>query len=82
MYVRINKGTHTIQKMVDLANLDDEEKFFETVLTGNVGVLAIDQQGTHIIQKIITSFTEVNRQYVFCEIQEAFLSISKNSHGL
>jgi len=82
LFARINKGTHTIQKMVDLANLDEEEKFFEIVLTGHVGVLAIDQQGTHIVQKIITSFTEINRQYIFNEIQEAFLSISKNSHGL
>ena len=82
MFAKINKGTHTIQKMVDLANLDEEEKFFETVLTGQVGMLAIDQQGTHIIQKIITSFTEINRQYVFNEIQDAFLYVSKNSHGL
>lgn len=52
MSAKINKGTHTIQKMVDLANLDEEEKFFETVLTEHVGMLAIDQQGTHIIQKI------------------------------
>lgn len=82
MFARTNKGTHTIQKMVDLANLDEEEKYFETVLAGHVGMLAIDQQGTHIIQKIITSFTEINRQYIFSEIQKSFLSISKNSHGL
>ena len=50
MYVRINKGTHTIQKMVDLTTLDEEEKFFEGALKGHIGKLAIDQQGTHIIQ--------------------------------
>lgn len=76
------KGTHTIQKMVDLVNLPEEEKFFERTLTGHVGKLAIDQQGTHIIQKIITSFTEENRQFAFEEIKEAFLSVSKTSHGL
>jgi hypothetical protein len=44
--------------------------------------LAIDQQGTHIIQKVISWFTEENRQFAFEEIKEAFLSISKTSHGL
>lgn len=76
------KGTHTIQKMVDLATLDEEEKFFENALTGHVGKLAIDQQGTHIIQKVITSFTESNRQFAFNEILEAFMNVSKTSHGL
>lgn len=76
------KGTHTIQKMVDLANLPEEEKFFEKALTGHVGKLAIDQQGTHIVQKVITSFTEENRQFAFEEITDAFLSVSKTSHGL
>lgn len=76
------KGTHTIQKMVDLTNLVEEEKFFERALSGHVGKLAIDQQGTHIIQKVITSFTEENRQFIFEEVKEAFLSVSKTSHGL
>jgi F0F1-type ATP synthase delta subunit len=79
---RDKKGTHTIQKMVDLATLDDEEKFFEKALKGHVGQLAIDQQGTHIIQKVITSFTEANRQFAFEEILEAFMNVSKTSHGL
>lgn len=68
--------------MVDLVNLEAEEKFFEQVLKTHVGKLAVDQQGTHIIQKVITSFTEANRQFVFDEIKEDFLSVSKTSHGL
>ena len=82
MYVRINKGTHTIQKMVDLTTLDEEEKFFEGALKGHIGKLAIDQQGTHIIQKITTSFAEINRQFAFDEITDSFHSVSKTSHGL
>lgn len=68
--------------MVDLTTLDEEEKFFEGALKGHVGKLAIDQQGTHIIQKVITSFVEHNRQFAFDEITEAFKSVSKTSHGL
>lgn len=76
------KGTHTIQKMVDLATLNEEEKFFETALRGEVANLSIDQQGTHIIQKIILSFNEENRQFVFDEVTEGLMTVSKTSHGL
>ena len=76
------KGTHTIQKMVELVNLEEEEKYFMSALQGHVDYLAIDQQGTHIIQKVINCFTEQNRQFVFDEIKEGFLKISKTSHGL
>lgn len=30
------KGTHTIQKFIDLANLESEEKFFQKALKGHV----------------------------------------------
>lgn len=30
------KGTHTIQKFIDLVNLEAEEKFFQRVLNGHV----------------------------------------------
>ena len=34
------KGTHAIQKIIDLVNLDQEEKFFQRVLLGNVADLS------------------------------------------
>jgi hypothetical protein len=76
------KGTHTIQKMVELVNLPVEEEFFKGALTGHVDYLAIDQQGTHIIQKVICCISEPNRQFVFDEVKNSFLIISKASHGL
>mmetsp|Transcript_7477 Transcript_7477/g.8491 ORF Transcript_7477/g.8491 Transcript_7477/m.8491 type:complete len:317 (+) Transcript_7477:479-1429(+) len=76
------KGTHTIQKMVDLATLKEEEEFFGKALKGEVANLSIDQQGTHIIQKIIVSFNEENRQFAFEEIVQGFMKVSKTSHGL
>ena len=30
------KGTHTVQKFIDLVNLEAEEKFFQRVLKGHV----------------------------------------------
>lgn len=68
--------------MVELVNLVEEEEFFKGALIGHVDYLAIDQQGTHIIQKIINCFSESNRQFVFDEIKDSFLKISKTSHGL
>ncbi len=34
------KGTHTIQKFIDLVNLEQEEKFFQKVLKGHVVLLS------------------------------------------
>jgi hypothetical protein len=34
------KGTHAIQKFIDLVNLDQEEKYFQTTLSGHVVELA------------------------------------------
>lgn len=30
------KGTHTIQKFIDLVNLEQEEKYFQKTLAGHV----------------------------------------------
>jgi hypothetical protein len=62
--------------------MDEEQKFFGEALNGEVASLSIDQQGTHIIQKIIISFDEVNRKFIFDEIIEGFMIVSKTSHGL
>ena len=35
------KGTHTIQKMIGLVNLDKEEIKFSDMLTGSIGELCI-----------------------------------------
>lgn len=68
--------------MVDLATLPEEEEFFEVALQGEVAKLAVDQQGTHIIQKIIVSFAEKNKQFIFNEITKGFMLVSSTSHGL
>jgi len=43
------KGTHTIQKFIDLVNFKDEEDYFKRVITNNVLELSYDSQGTHVI---------------------------------
>ena len=68
--------------MVELVNLPEEEKFFEAALSGHVDYLSIDQQGTHIIQKIISCLSEDYRQFVFDEVVDGFKTVSKTSHGL
>lgn len=71
------KGTHTIQKTIELSNLPAETEYFETCLTSKIAPLAIDSQGTHVIQMLMSSLPEENRQYVFQEILESFMRITK-----
>eukprot|EP00347_Sterkiella_histriomuscorum_P024135 403332189 len=76
------KGTHTIQKFIDLVNLEAEEKFFQRVLAGHVALLSSDVQGTHVIQNIIKCFEESKRQFVFDEIYEQFIELATDYSGL
>lgn len=39
-------------------------------------------QGTHVIQILIKCFDEPKRQFVFEEINERFIELSMNNHGL
>ena len=55
------KGTHTIQTMVDLVNLPEEEDFIRKALRGNIVRLSLDSQGTHVVQKVIICFGEEKR---------------------
>ena len=76
------KGTHVIQKFIELSNSDEEEKFFETALKGRVAEYAIDKEATHVIQKAITCFSEQNRQFLFDEITEGIKMVYEDQYGL
>ena len=76
------KGTHTIQKMIDLVNLPEEEDFIRNALIGNVVRLSKDSQGTHVIQKVLSCFEEQKRAFIFEEVFDDFIELAKNNNGL
>jgi len=83
MFICCNKkGTHAIQAMFDLVNLPEEEEQIKDCIRGKVYSLALDQQGTHVVQKVITSFAESKWEFVFDEIYENFIELAMHNHGL
>lgn len=62
--------------------MPEEEQLIRECLDGKIIALSKDQQGTHVIQKVITSFEESKRQFIFDEIYDLFIDLCVNSNGL
>ncbi len=76
------KGTHSIQRFIEMVSLEREEQYFREVLAGHVSTLALDAQGTHVVQNIIQFFPEDRRQFLFDECLGSFYDICTNNYGL
>jgi len=76
------RGTHTIQKFIDLVNLEQEEKFFQRVLRGHVLELSYDSQGTHVVQNIIRCFPEHKREVIFEEVYANFFEAATRNYSV
>ena len=70
------RGTHTVQSILDNIELTLYEDFVRQTLKGQVCKLSADQQGTHVIQKLIqapvkasASFNRIF-EFVFAEVHE------------
>jgi hypothetical protein len=63
---------------------DEEFKLIEETLlqNDNVCLLAKDKEGHHMLEKIITSFTEEKRKYIFNNIIENFKELATDKQGL
>ena len=68
--------------MFDLVNLPEEEDYIRSALIGNVIILAKDQQGTHVVQKVLSSFEEGKRVFIFNEVYDNFIELSMDNNGL
>jgi DNA-binding transcriptional regulator/RsmH inhibitor MraZ len=47
------KGTHTVQRLIDMVSTSEEEKALGECIQGQVVKLAMDAQGTHVMQKYV-----------------------------
>jgi hypothetical protein len=65
--------------MFELVNLPEEEDFIRDALMGNVIKLSKDAQGTHVIQKVMASFPETKRAFIFEEVFDQFIELAKVS---
>ena len=68
--------------MFDLINLSEEVELISYALKGNIVKLAKDPQGTHVVQKVMSTFEEPKRQFIFDEVFDQFIDLAKNTNGL
>jgi len=64
--------------------MDKEESFIREALQGSVYQLSIDQQGTHVIRKVLQcgSFDQEHHNFLFDEIYANLTKLCLNKNGL
>jgi len=75
-------GTHSLQSIIQIINLKDEEEVLKCALNGNVFKLSFNSNGTHIIQKIISCFEEEKREFLNDFIIENLSKMCNNANGI
>eukprot|EP00825_Cyclidium_porcatum_P036285 TRINITY_DN3820_c0_g1_i7.p1 TRINITY_DN3820_c0_g1~~TRINITY_DN3820_c0_g1_i7.p1 ORF type:complete len:670 (+),score=108.03 TRINITY_DN3820_c0_g1_i7:120-2129(+) len=76
------KGTHALQALVSLINCKQEEDLIKNTIQNNVLQLTLDNQGTHLIKKIITRFSDENVTFIFNSLLPNFIDIVNHQAGL
>ena len=75
-------GTHSMQSLIEMINMEEEQDILEKSITENIFRLAWDPQGTHVLQKIIFWTKEEKLDYIFYPIISNIFEISKDTQGL
>lgn len=76
------KGTHTMQSILDVMTMDEEEKVIAECLKGHVYDLAMDPQATHVVQKALASFNKERKSFIIEEATEKFVNLCNSANGL
>lgn len=71
-----------MQTLICMISMEEEEKFVENSIKDHIFDMAIDQNATHVLQKILSCFPEDKLEYIFYPIIEHFLDLSMDANGL
>jgi len=59
-----NAGTHSIQCLVEIINLREEEEIIKDSIKHDILKISYDINSTHVMQKIVLIIAEENREYI------------------
>lgn len=76
------RGTHTVQTIIDTLSIPEEEKILKNCLSGKIFELSIDQQGTHVVQKLLRCGFEKKCTAILNELSKSFVELCVNRNGL
>lgn len=74
-------GTYSIQSLIDVIKTPEEEKIIQGLLMQNLLLLICNENGHHIIQKIIIDFPEHKREFLNKFIFENIEQVCMNEYG-
>jgi hypothetical protein len=77
-----NCGTHALQALIDVVNSPEEIDLIREAMKDYIYDLSIDNNGTHVIQKIFTKFDEDMRKHINYIILENLANLCNDANGI
>lgn len=76
------RGTHSMQSLIQLINMEEEEKTLEKAINDYIIQLSFDANGTHVLQKVILTVKVERLSYIFDACYDKLIELSLDSNGL
>lgn len=76
------KGTHSMQCMIDMINMPEEEDEIQQGVSQFITQMAFDQNANHVLQKVISCFKEEKVGFIYEPIMKQFIELSMDQNGL
>ena len=76
------KGTHSMQCLIEMINMPEEEIALRNGIRTHIVDLAFDPNGTHVLQKVLLCMKEENIDFIFDPILHNFIALSMDQNGL
>ena len=74
------RGTHSLQTLISLANLPQEEAVYKSAFTGHIYRLSTHANATHVIQRLLVTFK--NSHFIIREIMGRVKELAMDKLGL
>ena len=71
-----------MQTIICMIGAEEEEKLLEIAVKDKVTAMALDNNATHVLQKIIACLAEEKLDYIFYPLIEDFMPLSLDANGL
>ena len=76
------KGTHSMQCLIEMINMPEEEAELREGVKVHIVDLAFDPNGTHVLQKILLCLKEEQIDFIFDPVLENFIDLAMDQNGL
>eukprot|EP00347_Sterkiella_histriomuscorum_P003327 403364711 len=76
------KGTHSMQCMIDMINMPEEQHEIQEGVVNHILDMAYDINANHVLQKIMVCFKEEKLDFIYQPIMKYFIELSMDQNGL